>query len=160
MQRSRKKYIRILISVGICLLIGLLAAFATQSSVDTWYPGLAKPTFTPPNSWFGPVWTILYILMGVAAGLVWARGFHHIWVQTALYHFGIQLLLNGTWSLVFFGLRQPAWALAVIAGLVLVLVLTIRCFRVVSKTAAWLLVPYLAWVLFATLLNLRIVQLN
>ncbi len=160
MHHGRKKYTRILASLGICLLIGALASFATQTSVQSWYPTLAKPAITPPNEWFGPVWSFLYILMGLSAGMVWSRGFHHLWVKTALYHFGIQLLLNGSWSLVFFGLREPVWALVIISALVVVLLLTIKWFRVVSKTAAWLLVPYLLWVLFAAYLNLRIVQLN
>ncbi len=160
MHHGRKKYLRIVTSVAICLVIGILASFATQSSVESWYPDLEKPSFTPPNSWFAPVWTVLYILMGISAGIVWARGFYHIWVKTALYHFGIQLLLNGSWSLVFFGMRQPGWALLILASLAVVLLLTIKWFRVVSKTASWLLVPYLAWVLFALVLNVRIVQLN
>ena len=159
--RARKKtYQRIAISVAVCLLVGALSGFATQSSVGTWYPELAKPDFTPPDWLFGPVWTALYIGMGIAAGLVWARGLHHIWVKTALYYFGFQLLVNGGWSVVFFGLRNPAAALWVIGLLLVLIILTIRAFRVVSKKAAWLMVPYLLWVLFASLLNLRIVQLN
>ncbi len=159
--RARKRtYQRIAISVAVCLLIGALSGFATQSSVGSWYQGLAKPAFTPPDWLFGPVWTALYVCMGVAAGLVWARGLHHIWVKTALYYFGCQLLVNGSWSIVFFGLRNPEAGLWVIGLLLVLIVLTIRSFRVVSRTAAWLLVPYLLWVLFASLLNLRIVQLN
>ena len=160
MRAQKRTYLRIGISVVVCLLIGALAGFATQSSVGTWYPTLAKPAFTPPDWLFGPVWTLLYLLMGIAAGLVWARGFHHIWVKTALYYFGFQLLVNGSWSLVFFGLQNPQVALVVIWALLVLIVLTIRSFRVVSKRAAWLMVPYLLWVLFASLLNLRIVQLN
>ena len=160
MRAQKRTYIRIGISVAVCLLIGALSGFATQSSVGTWYPTLAKPTFTPPDWLFAPVWSLLYLLMGVAAGLVWARGFHHIWVKTALYYFGFQLLVNGSWSLVFFGLQNPPVALGVIGVLLALIALTIRSFRVVSKPAAWLLVPYLLWVLFASLLNLRIVQLN
>lgn len=160
MGTSRKTYLRILVSVLFCLLIGILAAFATQSSVGGWYTTLAKPSFTPPNWLFAPVWTVLYILMGISAGLVWSRGFHHLWVKTALYHFGFQLLLNGSWSIVFFGLQKPLWAFFVILALILALIFTLKWFRIVSKPAAWLLLPYLAWVLFASVLNLRIVQLN
>ncbi|WP_233131682.1 TspO/MBR family protein [Robiginitalea sediminis] len=160
MLHSRKKYRRILIAVGVCLLIGFLSGYATQSSVTTWYAGLNKPWFTPPNWLFGPVWTLLYILMGIAAGLVWARGLHHIWVKTALYHFGFQLLLNGSWSLVFFGLQEPFWAFLIIMALLVLIILTLKWFRVVSKPAGWLMLPYLAWVLFASVLNLSIVQLN
>ncbi len=160
MRAQKRTYLRIGISVAVCLLIGALSGFATQSSVNTWYPDLAKPGFTPPNWLFAPVWTMLYIMMGIAAGLVWARGLHHSWVKTALYYFGFQLLVNASWSLVFFGLQNPQVALGVIVGLLVLIALTIRSFRVVSKPAAWLMVPYLLWVLFASLLNLRIVQLN
>ena len=99
-------------------------------------------------------------MMGVAAGIVWARGFYHLWVQTALYHFGFQLLLNAAWSIVFFGLKEPFWALLVILTLLIVLSITIKRFKVVSATAAWLLVPYLLWVCFATVLNYKLWELN
>jgi benzodiazapine receptor len=155
-----KKIIRIAVSVAICLLIGFLSGFATQSSVGDWYATLNKPSFNPPNWIFAPVWTILYIMMGIAAGIVWIRGFYHIWVKTALYHFGFQLLFNALWSIVFFGFKQPFWALMVILTLLVLLVLTIKWFRVVSKTAAYLLIPYLLWVCFATVLNFSIWQLN
>ncbi len=156
----KKKLTHIAITVAICLFIGFLASVATQSSVTTWYATLNKPGFNPPNWLFAPVWTVLYVMMGIAAGLVWARGTHHLWVKTALYHFGFQLLLNASWSIVFFGLRQPFWALMVILALVIILGLTIRWFRVVSKPAAWLLVPYFLWVCFATALNYKIWELN
>ncbi len=156
----KKKLTYIAISVFICLLIGSLSSFATQSSVNTWFVALNKPSFNPPNWLFAPVWTILYTLMGIAAGIVWAKGTHHIWVKTALYHFGFQLLLNTAWSIVFFGLRQPIWALMVIIMLMILLGLTIRWFHVVSRTAAYLLVPYFLWVCFATVLNYKIWELN
>lgn len=156
----KKRIIYITISVVICLLIGSLAGFATQSSVNDWYTTLKKPGFTPPNELFAPVWTFLYILMGVAAGMVWSKGFHHIWVKTALYHFGFQLLLNALWSIVFFGMKSPFWALIVILGLLSMIMLTIRWFKVVSKTAAFLLIPYVLWVCFAALLNYKIWELN
>lgn len=155
-----KKFQRILISVLICVGVGSLSGIATQSSVDTWYVQLNKPIFNPPNEVFGPVWTLLYTLMGIAAGLVWNRGFHHLWVKTALYHFGFQLLLNALWSIVFFGLRNPGAALLVIIGLVIMIGLTMRWFRVVYPPTVWLLLPYLLWVLFATVLNYEIWRLN
>ena len=98
--------------------------------------------------------------MGVAAGIVWSKGFHHIWVKTALYHFGFQLLFNALWSIVFFGFKNPFWALIVILALLTLIILTIRWFRVVSKLAALLLIPYLLWVAFAMVLNFSIWQLN
>jgi len=156
----KKKLTYIILSVLICLLIGFLSSFATQSSVNDWYLGLNKPSFNPPNWIFAPVWPALYILMGVAAGIVWSKGFHHIWVKTALYHFGFQLLFNALWSIVFFGLKNPFWAFLVILVLLTLIALTIKWFRVVSKLASFLLVPYLLWVCFATLLNYKIWELN
>lgn len=156
----RKVLPKILIAVAICLCIGFFSGFATQSSIDTWYATLNKPFFNPPNWVFAPVWTILYILMGIAAGIVWSKGFYHKWVQTAMYHFIFQLLLNGLWSVVFFGYKSPGLALLVIITLVVLLVLTIKWFKIVSKTAAYLLLPYLFWVLFACILNFSIWQLN
>jgi tryptophan-rich sensory protein len=156
----KKKLGYIVIAVTVCLVIGFLSSFATQSSVNDWYVGLNKPGFNPPNWIFAPVWTLLYIMMGVAAGIVWAKGFYHIWVKTALYHFGFQLLLNAAWSIVFFGFRQPFWGLIVILTLLILLLLTIKWFRVVSSLAALLLVPYLLWVCFATVLNYKIWELN
>jgi tryptophan-rich sensory protein len=156
----KKKILFIVIAVTICLLIGFLAGFATQSSVDTWYATLNKPSFNPPNWIFAPVWTLLYILMGIAAGLVWAKGFYHIWVKTALYYFGFQLLFNALWSIVFFGFQEPFWALLVILVLLILILLTIKWFKIVSKPAAYLLLPYLLWVCFAMLLNYKIWELN
>jgi len=156
----KRKLIKIAITVTLCLLVGFLSSYATQTSVNDWYALLNKPSFNPPNWIFAPVWTTLYILMGIAAGLVWGKGFHHIWVKTALYHFGFQLLFNAMWSIVFFGLKKPLWALFVILTLLIFIILTIRWFRVVSKKAAWLMVPYLLWVSFATILNYKIWALN
>ncbi len=156
----KKRIIYISICIVICLLVGFLSSFATQSSVNDWYLTLNKPSFNPPNELFAPVWTILYVLMGIAAGVVWSKGFHHIWVKTALYHFGFQLLLNALWSIVFFGLKSPFWALIVILGLLSMIMLTIRWFKVVSKPAAFLMIPYLVWVCFAALLNYKIWELN
>jgi len=155
-----KKLTYIAISVSVCLVIGFLSSFATQSSVNDWFVTLNKPSFNPPNWIFAPVWTVLYTMMGLAAGLVWSKGFHHLWVKTALYHFGFQLLLNASWSIVFFGLKEPFWALVVIITLLILLILTMRWFRVVSKVAAWLLVPYFLWICFATALNYKIWELN
>ncbi|MCL6267605.1 TspO/MBR family protein [Flagellimonas myxillae] len=156
----KKRLTYISIAVLVCLFIGFLSSFATQSSVNDWYAGLNKPSFNPPNWIFFPVWTTLYILMGIAAGIVWSKGFHHIWVKTALYHFGFQLLFNALWSIVFFGLKNPFWSFLVILVLLTLIMLTIKWFRVVSKLASFLLIPYLLWVCFATLLNYKIWELN
>ena len=156
----KKKLTYIAIAVTLCLIVGFLSSFATQSSVNTWYVTLNKPSFNPPNSIFAPVWSILYVMMGISAGLIWAKGLHHIWVKTALYHFGFQLLYNAMWSIVFFGLREPFWALLVIIVLLILLVLTFKWFYLISKTAAYLLVPYFLWLCFATALNYKIWELN
>ncbi len=160
MGRNQKTIIRVVVAVGVCLLVGALSGFATQSSVDTWYATLNKPSFNPPNWIFAPVWTVLYILMGVAAGIVWGQGYYHKWVKTALYFFGFQLLFNATWSIVFFGLQSPLPALIILLILLVLIILTIRRFTIVSRTAALLMVPYLLWVVFAGILNFKIVQLN
>jgi|TARA_R110000796_G_scaffold99563_2_gene207724 tryptophan-rich sensory protein len=156
----KKQLTYIAISVTVCLTIGFLSSFATQSSVNDWYLELNKPSFNPPNWIFAPVWTVLYIMMGVAAGIVWAKGFYHIWVKTALYHFGIQLLFNALWSIIFFGFKNPFAALLVILALLVLLIFTIKWFKVVSQTAALLLIPYLLWVCFATALNYKIWEMN
>lgn len=159
-QKLKKQAFYITISVGVCLLIGFLSGFATQSSVNDWYVHLNKPGFTPPNWVFGPAWTVFYIMMGISAGIVWSKGFYHKWVKTALYHFGFQLLFNGLWSVVFFGFQNPFWALIVILVLMMLILGTIRWFHVVSKLASYLLIPYFLWVCFASLLNYRIWMLN
>ncbi|WP_209402305.1 TspO/MBR family protein [Pseudozobellia sp. WGM2] len=156
----KNKFLHIAYAVGICLIIALLSSFVTQSSVNDWYVTLNKPNFNPPNWLFAPVWTLLYISMGVAAGIVWNKGFYHLWVKTALYHFCFQLLLNAMWSIVFFGLKELFLSVIVIASLLILLIFTIRWFKVVSKLAAWLLVPYFLWICFATVLTYKIWELN
>ena len=156
----QRKIIKIIITVSVCLLIGFLSSMATQSSVNDWYLTLNKPSFNPPNWLFAPVWTILYLMMGVAAGVVWGKGFHQIWVKTALYHFGFQLLLNALWSMVFFGLKDVLAALFIIIALIIAIAFTIKFFKVVSRKAAILMIPYLLWVCFATILNYKIWELN
>lgn len=157
---KRNSLIKIGISVLVCLLVGFLASIATQSSVNTWYTTLEKPFFTPPNYLFGPVWTVLYVLMGISAGIVWSRGLHHIWVKTALYHFVFQLLFNALWSVVFFSLQEVFWALLTIITLIVLILLTIKWFKVVNNTAAYLLIPYAIWVIYAMALNFEIWRLN
>jgi len=156
----KNKYVKIIISVIICLLAGGLGSVATQTSVHTWYTTIEKPFFNPPNWVFAPVWTTLFVLMGIAAALVWHKGFYHKWVKTALYHFGFQLILNVSWSMLFFGLQQIFPALLVVFGLFILLLFTFKWFKVVHKTAAYLLLPYIAWVGFAFVLNFSIWLLN
>lgn len=155
-----KTVVKILIGVVVCLGIGFLGSIATQTSVNTWFTTLEKPFFNPPSWLFAPVWTMLYILMGVAAGLVWNKGFHHLWVKTALYHFGFQLVLNASWSVAFFGYQSPLVALFIIIALIVLVLITFKWFKIVSNTAAYLLIPYILWIVFAAALNFEIWRLN
>ena len=146
----------ILFSIG----VGFLSSIVTQDAIPTWYKGLNKPFFSPPNWLFAPVWTLLYTLMGIAVGRIWVYGRKHKWGKTALYHFGAQLVFNGLWSLVFFGLKNPLLALIIILILWILIQRSIFWFRLVDRKSAIMLYPYIAWVSFATLLNTGIVYLN
>lgn len=157
---TAKLFIRVFFAMLLCLLIGFMSSLATQTSVGDWYLHLEKPSYNPPNWIFGPVWTVLYILMGISAGIVWSKGFYHKWVKTALYHFGFQLMLSAFWSILFFGMQKPFFALLDIIALFIVLLFTIKWFKVVNAKAAYLLYPYLIWVAFAALLNFEIWRLN
>jgi tryptophan-rich sensory protein len=145
--------------VAVCLLAGAIGGIATSSSVETWYPGLRKPPWNPPAFVFGPVWTFLYITMGVSAWLVWRRRRDGS-IRLPMTLFGLQLVLNTAWSLIFFGLRAPGLAALEIVLLWLAIAATAWSFARVSRAAAWLLAPYLAWVTFAVLLNGAIWRLN
>ena len=157
---NSKLLLRSVTATAVCLVFGFLGIIALQNGLDSWYAALQKPWFTPPESLFGPVWTIMYILIGISAGLVWNKGFYHKWVQTALYHFGFQLLLSSAWSVVFFGLQSPLFALFVILTLFVLILLTIKWFKIVKPIAAYLMIPYLLWVGFAIVLNFEIWRLN
>ncbi|WP_339647477.1 TspO/MBR family protein [uncultured Salegentibacter sp.] len=157
---TKKLFFRSSVAIGICLLFGFMGVIATQTGFEGWYPGLNKPWFNLPDSIFGPILFLMYVLMGIAAGIVWSKGFYHKWVKTALYHFGFQLLLSGAWFLLFFGLQQPLLALLNIIALFILLLFTIKWFKVVNNTAAYLLLPYAVWVLFAIALNFEIWRLN
>jgi benzodiazapine receptor len=128
------------------------ASIGATNLPGPWYEGLVKPSLTPPNWVFGPVWTVLYLMMGWAAGLVWWQvGFRRAKMALGLYL--LQLGLNAAWSWLFFGWHQPGWALACIVLLGLAIVATIWAFGRISAVAAWLMAPYLAWVSFASCLN-------
>ena len=152
--------LKLVVSLTIPLAVGGLSGFATARGVAEWYPTLAKPSFNPPSWVFGPVWTVLYIMMGVAAFLVWRTGLDMDGVKIALIAFAIQLALNGLWSILFFGMQQPGWALIEIIALWAAIGATIRLFWRVTPTAGALLLPYWAWVTFATVLNAALWWLN
>ena len=145
--------------VLLCQLAGGIGSLATSDSLRTWYPTLRKPSWNPPDAVFGPVWTALYALMGIALYLVLRRRMDRE-TRAALALFGVQLALNTLWSLLFFGRRSPGAAFAEIVLLWFAVLLTILAFRRVSVAASVLLVPYLLWVSFAAALNLAIWRLN
>jgi translocator protein len=142
--------------IVLCLGAGFVASSATMQSVAEWYPTLNKPSWTPPNWLFAPVWTVLYIMMAVAAWLVWRKGNS----GAAMLLFFAQLLLNIAWSILFFGARSPLLGLIDIVLMWLAIAATIFAFAMRSRLAAFLMVPYLCWVSLATALNVSIYMLN
>ena len=146
--------------VGICVVLGAAGGLITAPQIQTWYTTLEKPGFTPPNWVFGPVWTLLYALQGVAAWLIWRAGLDRRIVRLALGLFATQFVLNIAWSPAFFGLESPILGLVVIVPLWFAIVATMAAFSRVDRRAAALLVSYLAWVTFATTLNYAIWTLN
>lgn len=155
-----QKISRIVLVVVTCMAIGYLSGMITRESITTWYPTLEKPVFNPPNWIFAPVWTLLYIMMGVAAGLVWTGNLDEQTTKKALGFFAIQFGLNALWSYLFFGLHNPFLALIEIILLWLLILETYNLFKKIDKTAGLLLLPYLAWVSFAIILNACIWWLN
>ena len=151
--------LKLIASVILCQLAGFLGSLFTTPAIPTWYATLKKPFFTPPNWIFGPVWISLFILMGISLFYVWRRPDHPEF-KKALIFFFVQLILNVLWSLAFFGLRLPLLGLVDIILLWIAILLTIRHFSKVSKFAGALLLPYLVWVSFATLLNFSLWILN
>lgn len=138
---------------------GAIGSIATATNVDGWYAAVEKPVFNPPNWVFGPVWTALYFLMGTSLYLVWTAPKDDR-KKRAFTLFGVQLMLNTLWSLVFFGLHAPWAGVGIIAVLLVCIVATIASFWPISRLAAYLLIPYVAWVSFATVLNVSIALLN
>lgn len=153
------KYFYLILFVLLCLGVGGLGSVFTTSQIGTWYTTLVKPGFNPPNWIFGPVWTTLYVLMGMAMYLVFRRQ-ENPGRKFALWFFTVHLAVNLLWSVVFFTWHQLGWALAVIILLWLLIAYSIYLFGRISKVAGWVLVPYLAWVSFASCLNFAIWSLN
>ena len=151
---------RLAICVGAVLAASSIGSFATVRAIPRWYQGLAKPSFNPPEWLFGPAWMTLYLLMAVAAWLVWKRGLGVPGVKLALAVFLLQLTVNALWSVFFFGLRSPLAGLVDIVIMWLAILATIVLFFRVSVPAGVLLLPYIAWVSFAALLNAAILRLN
>jgi benzodiazapine receptor len=155
------KYLKIAALVTICLAVGYLSSIVTQSSITTWYPTLEKPIFNPPNWIFAPVWTLLYILMGISAGLVWNKlNTNTELVKKGLLFFVVQLALNALWSYLFFGLSNLLLASIEILLLLLIIFETYLIFRKIDKDAGLMLIPYIIWVSFASVLTISIYTLN
>jgi len=158
--RVRQHLGKLLVALALPQAAGLIGALSTNPSINTWYSTLVRPEWSPPNWLFGPVWTLLYLMMGVALFLVWTRHIggklRMVWLKL----FGIQLILNSLWSYLFFGVQRPDYAfyeiLVLLGFIVSLIVLALRF----DKRAAVLLVPYALWVSFATYLNYTIWQLN
>ncbi len=178
-----KNTAKLIISILICEGAGIIGSFFTAPAIKTWYASLEKPVFSPPNWLFAPVWTILFLLMSISLYLVWGRNWkveasenksakkawnpisEKLWSGTwkeenAVAIFVLQLVLNVLWSVIFFGLKFPSIAFAEILMLWVAILYTIVNFYRISKLAAYLLIPYILWVSFATILNFSIVLLN
>ena len=157
--KKRTHWIGLVLFVVVCLAAGGLGAAATTPEIDGWYRTVIKPTWNPPAWVFGPVWTTLFVLMGISGWLVWkSAGFKSASIPLTL--FAAQLALNVAWSWIFFGMHQIGWAVVEIVILWLVILATAVAFSRRSEPAGWLLVPYLGWVTFASILNFIIWRLN
>jgi translocator protein len=157
---SIRDFFKLILFIIITNLAGAVGSIFTTSKIPTWYASINKPGFNPPNWIFGPVWTLLFILMGISAFLIWQHGIKKKKVKVAMYIFGLQLLFNILWSMIFFGLQNPLLAFIEIIILWALILLTIVKFAEISKKAAYLLIPYILWVSFAAILNLFIYLLN
>lgn len=154
-----KNIFKLFVSILIPLVIGFLGSFFTASSVDSWYTTINKPSFNPPGWIFAPVWTTLYILIGLSFYLVWRKNFGED-RKKVIAVYSLQLLFNLLWSMLFFGLKSPLLGLIDIIVLLVFIIANTIVFYKISKTAGYLLIPYLLWVSFASVLNFSIFLLN
>lgn len=152
--------IKLIASILLCLLIGFIGSFFTAPSIEGWYASLAKPSFNPPNWVFGPVWTTLYIIMGISLFLILRKRKKTKLFGLAIFAFSLQLYLNLLWSIIFFGFQLPFLAFLEIIILWIQILLTIIIFWKISKIASILLFPYIAWVTLASVLNYFVFILN
>lgn len=153
-------FFRLVVAVGLCLAVGAVGSLATTPKIPTWYAGLAKPAWTPPDAVFPIAWTTLYVLMAVALWRLWQLHAPSPERRRAILLWFLQLALNAIWSPVFFGMETPGAALVVVIALWLAIAAAIWASARIDRMAAWLLAPYLAWVSYATALNAAIVALN
>ncbi|MCK0197873.1 tryptophan-rich sensory protein [Ancylobacter sp. 6x-1] len=153
-------FFRLVVAVGLCLAVGAIGSMATAPKIPTWYAGLAKPGWTPPDAVFPIVWTILYVLMAVVLWRLWERNAPGPQRRQAVVLWFVQLALNALWSPVFFGAEAIGAGLVVIVLVWLAILATILACARIDRIAACLLLPYLAWVTYATTLNAAIFALN
>ena len=154
------KWMKLIAAIAVCQMAGVIGSVFTSQGVTGWYVDLAKPWFTPPNWVFAPVWITLYTIMGISLYWIWQRGPGNAIVRSALLAFFGQLVINSVWSIVFFGLQSSFYALILIVMLWLLILLTIYKFYKLDKKAGLILIPYIAWVSIATLLNYYVWLLN
>lgn len=157
---SGRDILRLIVSLVACQCAGLIGSAFTTAAIPTWYAALEKPFFTPPNWLFAPAWATLYLLIGIAAFVIWRRGLKQKGVKSALIVFTVQLVLNALWSIFFFGLKSPLAGVIVIIVLWIAILFTVLRFFRLSTVAGGLLLPYILWVTFAALLNISIWLLN
>lgn len=152
---------KLIVAIVICEGVGIISGLLSRSEMNTWFATLAKPSWNPPAYLFGPVWTTLYLLMGVSLWIIWKSDTIAIKKKrNAINIFAVQLFLNFWWSILFFKLHQPGLAFIDILLMLITILLTIYQFFKISKLAAWLLVPYISWVIFASVLNYTIWKMN
>lgn len=151
---------KLILAIVIPLAVGFISGFFTITGVGSWYQTIQRPSWNPPNWIFGPVWTTLYVMMGIALYLIWKADVSSSLKNYAILLFTLQLILNFFWSFIFFNQQQPCWAFAEIVALWVLILFTIFAFAKINSLAAWLLVPYISWVSFAAMLNYAIWKLN
>jgi translocator protein len=151
--------LKLVISIVICEFAGIIGSFFTMKSIPNWYKKIKKPSFNPPNWIFGPVWTLLYFLMGISLYLIWNSN-KNLDISLAVIIFSIQLILNIAWSMIFFKLKSPKYAFIEIIFLFISILATIIIFYQISRIASYMLIPYILWVSFASILNFYVWILN
>ncbi len=154
-----KNLFKLIASILIAQGAGVIGSLFTIQNIPTWYATLNKPSFSPPNYLFGPVWITLYFLIGISFFLVWKKQ-GEMSIKIPVIVFSVQMVLNAAWSIIFFGMKNPMFAFFEIVVLWVFIVLCMVTFYSVSRTATWLLVPYLLWVSFASVLNFKVWMLN
>ena len=157
---EKNELYRLILSIIICQMAGVIGSIFTAGSVTSWYPTLVKPSFSPPGFYIGLIWIVLFTLMGISLFLIWRETPSNPAARIALYFFAVQLIVNVLWSVAFFGMRSPISGLVVIAFLWVLILITIIKFWPINRTAALLLIPYIVWVSIAAYLNFSLWRLN